>query len=68
MSEQHDILTPAEAAKLLRLSESQLHELCRSRTRVAHGSRAIPRLYIGRHLRFQRTALLDWINQLAKVA
>lgn len=61
MESKPEILTPSEAAELLRLSESQLYELTRHRARSRH-TRPIPVIYAGKHLRFARTALLEWAN------
>lgn len=51
-----DVLTPDEAAALLRIHKYTLFIRCKS-----HG---IPHQRIGRHYRFSRSALLEW---LAKV-
>ncbi len=50
-----EILTLAEAADLLRISERTLWSMLRS-------DDAPPYTRIGRQYRFRRTALLDWVD------
>ena len=48
------LLTPAEAAQLLAVKPSWIYEAVRSG--------ALPCLRIGRHIRFTRTMLEDWLQ------
>jgi excisionase family DNA binding protein len=48
-----ELLTAAEAAKLIRLPRSSLYELARNRR--------IPFVRIGRRILFVRTALVQWV-------
>jgi excisionase family DNA binding protein len=48
------LLTPTEAAKLLAVKPSWIYEVVRSGT--------LPCLRIGRHIRFTRTMLEDWLQ------
>jgi excisionase family DNA binding protein len=48
------LLTPAEAAELLAVRPSWIYEAVRSGT--------LPCLRIGRHIRFTRTMLEDWLQ------
>jgi excisionase family DNA binding protein len=48
-----DVLTPPEAAKLLRIGKNTLYEM------TARGR--IPHRRAGRLIRFSRRALLDWL-------
>jgi predicted DNA-binding transcriptional regulator AlpA len=58
---QHEILTPQDAADLLRLSTSALYELTRTRTR-SRSSNPIPVIRLNaKHLRFKKSSLLAWI-------
>jgi Helix-turn-helix domain len=62
MNEQ-EILTLAEAGKLLKFSESQMREICRSRSRMKQ-AHPIPVMKIGKSLRFRRGSLLEWLSQI----
>jgi excisionase family DNA binding protein len=48
------LLTPAEAAQLLAVKPSWMYEAVRAGT--------LPCLRIGRHIRFTRTMLEDWLQ------
>jgi excisionase family DNA binding protein len=48
------LLTPTEAAQLLAVKPSWIYEAVRSGT--------LPCLRIGRHIRFTRTMLEDWLQ------
>jgi Helix-turn-helix domain len=50
-----DVLTAAEAAKLLRVKPGWVTEKCRSRD---HDQ--IPHFRIGRYVRFEKRTLLEW--------
>ncbi len=58
---QSEYLTPAEAGELLRLTEAQVFELTRARTQATHKN-PLPVIYVGKHVRFSRTALTAWLN------
>jgi excisionase family DNA binding protein len=49
------LLTPLEAAELLRLPRSTLYELCRRGV--------LPHLRLGRHIRFERDSLERFVRQ-----
>ena len=59
----HEILTPEDAAELLRLSPAQIYELSRNRSRSRH-AHPIPVCRVGKRLRFRRSALLTWLSAL----
>ena len=48
------LLTPAEAAALLAVKPSSIYEAVRSGT--------LPCLRVGRHIRFTRTMLEEWVH------
>lgn len=50
-----EILTPVEAAGMLRLKNFQLYRYVREGV--------IPAVRVGRQLRFSRSALVDWIER-----
>jgi excisionase family DNA binding protein len=58
-----EILTPEDAADLLRLEPSQLYELTRNRARSRH-SKPIPVCKVGKLLRFRRSSILAWLADL----
>jgi excisionase family DNA binding protein len=58
-----EILTPEDAAELLRLEPSQLYELTRTRARSRH-KKPIPRIKVGKFIRFRRSSLLAWLSEL----
>ena len=58
-----EILTPEDAAELLRLEPSQVYELTRSRA-VSRHAHPIPHLKVGKALRFRRSSLLAWLAAL----
>ena len=49
-----ELITPGEAAALMRVSRSKAYQLARSRT--------IPVVLIGHSIRIPRARLLDWIE------
>ncbi|EJG1668939.1 helix-turn-helix domain-containing protein [Vibrio parahaemolyticus] len=51
-----DILTVDECAALLGLSTNQLYKLT--------SSAEIPYFKLGKHLRFERQAIMDWVEQM----
>ena len=53
----HEILTVAEAAELLRISRSAVYTLSK------RGE--LPAQKVGRHWRFHRATLIDWIARQA---
>lgn len=62
-----DLMTVAETAKYLRISEYQLYNLTRQRTnaRVEH---PIPVVRFGKTLKFRRSSLDAWMTALEKQA
>lgn len=63
-----EIMTVAEVAELLRFdSNRRVYELTRVRARVTH-ERPLPVIRIGSTLRFRRSDVLAWIDDLAKEA
>jgi excisionase family DNA binding protein len=60
---QQDILTPTEAAELLRVPLSWVYEKSRRRQR-----NPIPVYRIGRYIRFSRAAVLLWLETQANLA
>ena len=58
-----EILDIAELATLLKFSRSQCYELCRERvqSRMAH---PLPMIKINGNLRFDKTAVTEWLHQL----
>lgn len=62
-----EILTVTELGALLKMSKSQIYELCRDRVRsqMAH---PLPMLKVNGNLRFDKTAVSEWIKQLQQEA
>lgn len=58
-----EILTPQEAADLLRFTTDQLYELTRERSR-SRQRKPIPVCRVGKFLRFRRSSLLAWLSEL----
>ena len=54
-----DLLTVAELAEVLRTPVSWVY----SRTREK-GPRAIPRVRVGKYIRFRLDDVLDWLNEV----
>jgi len=55
-----DIMTPPEVAKLLRISERKLYDMCKAKT--------IPSYQLGRLWRFNRRDLDEFIEQRKTVS
>lgn len=60
---QQEILTPTEAAELLRVPLSWIYEKSRRRQR-----NPLPVFRIGRYIRFSRAAVLAWLETQANLA
>jgi len=62
-----DIMTTEEAGAYLRISTSQLYDLTRRRgvTRAQH---PIPCIRLGKSLKFRRSSVDRWLEQLEKLA
>ncbi len=58
-----EILTIEGAADLLKMTVPQMREICRARSRERQG-RPIPRIKLGKVLRFRRSSLMEWLEQL----
>jgi predicted DNA-binding transcriptional regulator AlpA len=60
-----EILTVSELASLLKMTESQIFTMTRSRgrQRMAH---PLPVLRLNGNLRFRRQDVLDWLDRCAK--
>jgi len=59
-----DILTPSELAKRLKVGVAWVYEKCR--TRGSHGGKPIPTLRVGRYLRFDWNAVVEWMRTSGK--
>jgi len=58
MQEKTDLLTLEEMAARLRVNQSWLY-----RQTKRHGPGSIPRLKVGKYLRFDEAAVMAWINE-----
>jgi len=52
-----DLITPGEMADDLKVKLSWLY-----RQTMQHGEKAIPRVKVGKYLRFNRDAVLNWLK------
>ncbi len=59
------LLNMAQAGQLLGLSQSQVYELCRSRSR-ARAEHPIPVVKVGKYLRFRASSLNEWITKIER--
>jgi|SRR6516164_9054498 excisionase family DNA binding protein len=57
-----EILTPAQLGDWLQLSESTIHELCR--TRAQERRNPMPFFKVGRAVRFNKTEVVKWLTNL----
>ena len=57
-----ELLTPAQMGEWLQLSESTIHELCR--TRAQQKRNPLPFFKVGRAVRFNKTEIMKWLSQL----
>lgn len=62
-----EILDVSELAEFLRMSKSQVYELCRDRVR-SRMDHPLPVLKINGNLRFSRPAIEAWLQQLQEAA
>jgi len=62
-----DILTKDELAQLLRMSKRQVDTLCETRTRQRQ-THPLPVFKINGNVRFSRTAVEKWLEQLQEAA
>ena len=65
MLERDEILTPDELAGLLKMSRQQIYEQTRHRSRVRQPI-PLPFVRINGNLRFRRSDITFWLNQLAE--
>jgi predicted DNA-binding transcriptional regulator AlpA len=65
MENNDEILTVQGVADLLKMTKSQIYEMCRSRTR-ARRTHPIPMMRLNGNLRFRRSDILRWLDQQAK--
>ena len=63
MSNQPLLVSLSEAASLLGLTDNQLYEICRTRSRVRQ-KHPIPHVRLGKRLAFRKESLERWITQL----
>jgi len=62
---QNEILTVDDLAVLLKMKRSQIYTLTRKRARVRN-SLPMPLLKINGNLRFRRSDILKWLDELAE--
>jgi predicted DNA-binding transcriptional regulator AlpA len=60
-----EILTVADVASVLKMSRRQIYEMTRHRGQVRL-DHPIPTLRINGNLRFRRSDIEDWLDQLAR--
>jgi excisionase family DNA binding protein len=58
------ILTVDEAAELLKMTRTQVYNLCRARSRARMGDQAIPVIRVLGNVRFAKESLIEWLKQL----
>jgi excisionase family DNA binding protein len=61
-----EILTIDELAKLLKMKRTQIYELTRRRSRLRQPV-PLPALRINGNLRFRKSAVIQWLDDLAEV-
>lgn len=67
MSDLPLLLSLSQAASLLGITDKQLYEICRTRSRVRQ-KHPIPTVRLGKRLAFRRESLERWIAQLEGLA
>jgi predicted DNA-binding transcriptional regulator AlpA len=65
MNFENEILTVDDLAALLKMKRSQIYTMTRHRARVRHPL-PLPLLRINGNLRFRRTEIAKWLDQLAE--
>jgi predicted DNA-binding transcriptional regulator AlpA len=63
VSDQPLLLSLSQAASLLGITDNQLYEICRTRSRVRQ-KHPIPTVRLGKRLAFRRESLERWITEL----
>jgi predicted DNA-binding transcriptional regulator AlpA len=65
MENNDEILTVQGVADLLKMTKSQVYEMCRARTR-ARRTYPIPMMRLNGNLRFRRSDILEWLEKQTK--